>query len=138
MFAYRTPALSTKEDLLDTFIIRRKRCTHILQSRKASQPPPPKPPFALRHKSWTNAWYFKVLCSFTFFFLSQEENRYHEDIFGITLKTAEVTSRGRAEAKNRKSTSSSWGLSNGLFFVKLDFGKICNCSWKGWLNWFIY
>ncbi|KAG8182789.1 hypothetical protein JTE90_018662 [Oedothorax gibbosus] len=36
----------------------------------------------------------------------QEENRYHEDIFGITLKTAEVTSRGRAEAKNRKSTSS--------------------------------
>lgn len=37
----------------------------------------------------------------------QEENRYHEDIFGITLKTAEVTSRGRAEAKNRKSTSSS-------------------------------
>ncbi|CAL1272101.1 unnamed protein product [Larinioides sclopetarius] len=37
----------------------------------------------------------------------QEENRYHEDIFGITLKTAEVTNRGRAEAKNRKSTSSS-------------------------------
>ncbi|XP_071038207.1 nitric oxide synthase-like protein isoform X4 [Parasteatoda tepidariorum] len=37
----------------------------------------------------------------------QEENRYHEDIFGITLKTAEVTNRGREEAKNRKSTSSS-------------------------------
>ncbi|XP_054711021.1 LOW QUALITY PROTEIN: nitric oxide synthase, salivary gland-like [Uloborus diversus] len=37
----------------------------------------------------------------------QEENRYHEDIFGITLKTAEVTNRGRVEAKNRKSTSSS-------------------------------
>ncbi|GFS65768.1 nitric oxide synthase, salivary gland [Trichonephila inaurata madagascariensis] len=37
----------------------------------------------------------------------QEENRYHEDIFGITLKTAEVTHRGRVEAKNRQSTSSS-------------------------------
>ncbi|GIY63295.1 nitric oxide synthase, salivary gland [Caerostris darwini] len=37
----------------------------------------------------------------------QEENRYHEDIFGITLKTAEVTHRGRVEAKNRRSTSSS-------------------------------
>ncbi|GIY68125.1 nitric-oxide synthase [Caerostris extrusa] len=37
----------------------------------------------------------------------REENRYHEDIFGITLKTAEVTHRGRVEAKNRRSTSSS-------------------------------
>lgn len=32
----------------------------------------------------------------------QDENRYHEDIFGITLRTAEVTSRGRAEAKSRR------------------------------------
>uniref|UniRef100_A0A1W7RA54 Nitric oxide synthase n=1 Tax=Hadrurus spadix TaxID=141984 RepID=A0A1W7RA54_9SCOR len=32
----------------------------------------------------------------------QDENRYHEDIFGITLRTAEVTSRGRAEAMTKR------------------------------------
>lgn len=31
----------------------------------------------------------------------QDENRYHEDIFGITLRTAEVHNRSRATARIR-------------------------------------
>ncbi|XP_076367440.1 nitric oxide synthase [Tachypleus tridentatus] len=34
----------------------------------------------------------------------REENRYHEDIFGITLRTAEVTDRVRHEARTKKTT----------------------------------
>ncbi|RWS08551.1 nitric oxide synthase: salivary gland-like protein, partial [Dinothrombium tinctorium] len=36
----------------------------------------------------------------------REEMRYHEDIFGITLRTAEVTRKIRSEALNRKGLSS--------------------------------
>lgn len=32
-------------------------------------------------------------------FLLQDENRYHQDIFGITLRTAEVHSASRESAK---------------------------------------
>jgi nitric-oxide synthase len=31
----------------------------------------------------------------------QDENRYHEDIFGITLRTAEVHNRSRESARIR-------------------------------------
>lgn len=31
----------------------------------------------------------------------QDENRYHEDIFGITLRTAEVHNRSRKAARIR-------------------------------------
>lgn len=31
----------------------------------------------------------------------QDENRYHEDIFGITLRTAEVHNRSRETARIR-------------------------------------
>lgn len=30
--------------------------------------------------------------------LTQDENRYHEDIFGVTLRTYEVTNRIRSES----------------------------------------
>lgn len=39
--------------------------------------------------------------------LIQESMRFHEDIFGITLRTAEVTRRGRTEALSKRSPSSS-------------------------------
>lgn len=37
----------------------------------------------------------------------RKENRYHEDIFGITLRTDEVRRKGRSEALTRKSMSTS-------------------------------
>ncbi|EEB12398.1 Nitric-oxide synthase, salivary gland, putative [Pediculus humanus corporis] len=37
----------------------------------------------------------------------RDENRYHEDIFGITLRTAEVQSRSRESARMRMESSSS-------------------------------
>lgn len=37
---------------------------------------------------------------------SQESMRFHEDIFGITLRTAEVTKKGRTEALSKRSSSS--------------------------------
>lgn len=35
----------------------------------------------------------------------QDENRYHEDIFGITLRTAEVQSASREFAKRTRQES---------------------------------
>lgn len=37
----------------------------------------------------------------------RDENRYHEDIFGITLRTAEVHSRSRESARMRMASHSS-------------------------------
>lgn len=39
--------------------------------------------------------------------LFQDDNRYHEDIFGITLRTAEVQSQSRESAKNRLASAQS-------------------------------
>lgn len=39
---------------------------------------------------WTDTYYFYTL---------KDNGYYHEDIFGVTLKTAEVTNRVRAAAK---------------------------------------
>ena len=36
----------------------------------------------------------------------KESQRYHEDIFGITLRTAEVTNKGRSDALLKRSLSS--------------------------------
>lgn len=36
---------------------------------------------------------------FLLFHLPQDENRYHEDIFGITLRTAEIHNKSRETAK---------------------------------------
>lgn len=43
---------------------------------------------------------------FNFFFFLQEENRYHEDIFGITLRTAEVHTQSRETARIRMASES--------------------------------
>lgn len=37
----------------------------------------------------------------------QESQRYHEDIFGITLRTAEVTNKGRTDALVKRTLSNS-------------------------------
>lgn len=37
----------------------------------------------------------------------QESQRYHEDIFGITLRTAEVTNKGRSDAMVKRTLSNS-------------------------------
>lgn len=42
---------------------------------------------------------------FRFFF--QDQNRYHEDIFGITFRTAEVHNRSRETARIRLATEPS-------------------------------
>lgn len=41
------------------------------------------------------------------FHILQENMRYHEDIFGITLRTAEVTNRNRTDALVKRTLSNS-------------------------------
>jgi hypothetical protein len=51
----------------------------------------------LRNGNFETAFEFII-----FHFLSsqtQDENRYHEDIFGITLRTAEIHNKSRETAK---------------------------------------
>jgi nitric-oxide synthase, brain len=43
----------------------------------------------------------KSLCKPFYKLMFQDENRYHEDIFGITLRTAEVHSKSRESARMR-------------------------------------
>lgn len=45
-------------------------------------------------------------------FLLQDENRYHEDIFGITLRTAEVQNASRESARKIRLESTSSVKSN--------------------------
>lgn len=59
----------------------------------------PAPSRTVRLKA--EASFFLGLCS-----CLQDENRYHEDIFGITLRTAEVHNRSRESARNRMASQS--------------------------------
>lgn len=60
-------------------------------------------------------WFILFLLSLRFLSPShyiQDENRYHEDIFGVTLRTYEVTNRIRSESiayiEESKKDSDEW------------------------------
>lgn len=45
--------------------------------------------------------YFEVILFQFKIFSQQDQGRYHEDIFGITLRTAEIHTKSRATARSR-------------------------------------
>lgn len=70
-----------------------------------------------------------ILNSFYLFCLlcrHQDENRYHEDIFGVTLRTYEVTNRIRSESiayiEENKKDSDEWVISSFVSSVASEIG----------------
>lgn len=63
-------------------------------------------PFDSHKYKYDDVYIFIVCVSFythvcVCLFCTQDENRYHEDIFGITLRTAEIHTKSRATARIR-------------------------------------